>query len=216
MNDKHLLTYQTFLTGNASPDAELPLIVPLHFMGSNPKETFNLFFQNFSYPARIIAPSGQYILEEEYSWYPDTIYGKSEEEQGKFVSKLVLCLLENVEVWKQEFPTNGKPIFLGLSQGGDMCFTLAAKHGDEFKLCMPIAGRLLINEFNLKSDSGSILVHHGNEDPIVPIATMRTAVNRLTSAGIKVDTREYEGAGHAVPEEMVETIEKDILSVIAS
>jgi len=215
MIEKQKLTYQTYLTGNASPDAELPLIVPIHFLGSNPDQIFRIFFQDFDYSARIIAPFGPYKLEEQYSWFPETIYTEGEEEQGKFVDELVIRFLENVGIWIQDFPTNGKPIFLGLSQGGDMCFTLAAQHGDEFRLCMPIAGRLLTGKFYLKSDSGVIRIHHGIEDPVVPVAGMRTAAKRLLSAGFKVETHEYEGAGHEVPQEMVDVIEKDILSVIA-
>ena len=216
MKEKSKLTYQTFLTGNASHDTELPLIVPLHFLGSNPDQTFEIFFQDFDYPARIIAPCGEYKVDGQYSWYPETVYAKGEREQGKFVGELVVSLLENVGAWKKDFPTNGKPIFLGLSQGGDICFTLAAQYGDEFRLCMPIAGRLLIDDFYLKSDSGLIRIHHGVEDPIVPVTGMRTAAKRLLSAGLNVDTREYEGSGHEVPQEMLDVIGKDILSVISN
>ena len=96
-----------------------------------------------------------------------------------------------------------------------MCFTLAAQYGDEFRLCIPIAGRLLIEEICLKSDSGVIRIHHGIDDLIVPVAGMRKAAKRLLAAGLKVETREYEGTGHAVPQEMLDVIRNDILSVIA-
>jgi len=214
MKEIQKLNYQTYLTGIASPDDELPLIVPLHFLGSNPDQTFKIFFQDFDHPARIIAPFGQYKIEGKYSWYPETIYGEVEEKQGKFVGELVVKLLENVGIWKQEFPTSGKPIFLGLSQGGDICFSLAAQYGDEFRLCMPIAGRLLIDEVYSIIDPGLIRIHHGMEDPIVPVAGMRKAANQLKSAGLKVEAHEYEGAGHEVPQEMLDAIGNEILSVI--
>ena len=214
MKEKNKLAYQIYLTGNAVPDAELPLIVPLHFLGSNPDQTFEIFFQDFDHPARIIAPYGPYKHEDQYSWFPENIYTEGEGKQGKYVGELVVRFLENVGVWIQDFRTKGKPIFLGVSQGGDMCFTLAAQYGDSFRLCMPIAGRLLAKEICLKKNSGVIRIHHGMEDPIVPVAGMRTAAKHLLSAGLKVETREYEDAGHEVPQEMLDVIWKDICSVI--
>ena len=69
-------------------------------------------------------------------------------------------------------------------------------------------------EIYLNKDSGVIRIHHGMEDPIVPVAGMRTAAKRLLSAGLNVETREYEDAGHEVPQEMLDVIWKDIRSVI--
>ena len=56
-----------------------------------------------------------------------------------------------------------------MSQGGDICFTLAAKYADKFKLCLPITGRLLTDNLIKKNDAGVIRIHHGQEYPIVPV-----------------------------------------------
>jgi predicted esterase len=210
MEETRRLAYKTCLTGNTDPAAGLPLIVPLHFMGSRPDQIIEILLGGFDLPARIIAPCGQYEYEGQYSWFPDSLYDESERDQGRFVDEIVALLLENVESWKQEFPVRGRPIYLGVSQGGDMCFTLAAKYADRFRLCLPIAGRLLTEGVAGKSGAGVVRVHHGDKDPIVPVATAREAKLRLSAAGLDVQLREYEGVGHAVPPEMRTAIFEDI------
>ena len=213
MEETRRLTYETYLTGKADPAAELPAIVLLHFMGSNPDQIFELLLSNFDFPTRVIAPYGQYKHEGQHSWFPDSLYNESERDQGRFVDEIVEILLENAETWKQEFPVRGRPIYLGVSQGGDMCFTLAAKHGDRFRLCLPIAGRLLTEEIIRKSKAGIVRIHHGEKDPIVPIARAREATKQLLSAGLNIELREYEGMGHVAPE-MRRAISDDIYAAI--
>jgi len=169
---------------------------------------------NLDYPTRVIAPYGQYQHEGQYSWFPDSLYNESERDQGRFIDEIAGILLENVGIWKQEFLTYGKPIYLGVSQGGDMCFTLASKYGDRFRLCLPIAGRLLTEEIIRKSNAGMVRIHHGEKDPIVPVARAREATKQLSSAELDVELREYEGVGHAVPLEMRKAVFDDIYAAI--
>ena len=214
MEEMRKLTYETYLTGKASSTDELPMIVPLHFMGSNPDQIFDVLLNGFNCSTRVIAPYGQYKHAEQYSWLPDSLYDENERDQGRFIDKITGLLLENVESWTQEFPTRGKPIYLGVSQGGDMCFTLAARYGNRFRLCLPIAGRLLVEEIIQKRNTGAVRIHHGEKDPIVPIARAREATQQLLSAGINVELREYDGIGHAISLEMRKAIFDDIYASI--
>jgi predicted esterase len=91
---------------------------------------------------------------------------------------------------------------------------LASKYGDRFRLCLPVAGRLLAEEISGKRDAGGVRIHHGEEDPIVPIASAREATKQLLSAGINVELRAYDGIGHAVPLEMRKAIYDDIYDTI--
>lgn len=210
MEEMRKLTYETYLTGKASSSDELPMIIPLHFMGSNPDQIFDILLNGFNCSTRVIAPYGQYKHAEQYSWFPDSLYDENERDQGRFIDEITGLLLENVESWTQEFPTRGKPIYLGVSQGGDMCFTLASRYGNRFRLCLPIAGRLLVEEIIQKRNAGAVRIHHGEKDPIVPIARAREATQQLLSAGVNVALREYAGIGHAVPSEMRKAIFDDI------
>jgi predicted esterase len=142
------------------------------------------------------------------------LYGEDEAGQGKFIDEIAQILLDNAEIWGREFPTKGKPIFLGISQGGDICFTLAAKYADRFRLCIPIAGRLLIDQLNVHHGAGLIRIHHGKEDPIVPIEGVRKAVKTLLSAKLNAELREYKNTGHEVPEKMRVSIHNDINAAI--
>jgi len=208
------LTYETYLTGKASSTDKLPLIILLHFMGSSPDRFFELLLKDFDYPARVIAPYGQYTYKEQYSWFPDSIYNENEADQSRFIDELTGVLLENVECWVQEFSTQGKPIYLGVSQGGDVCFTLASRYGDRFRLCLPIAGRLLVEGIVGKKNGGIVRIHHGIQDPIVPITRAREAAKQLLSAGIDAELREYDDTGHATPLKMRKAIFEDIQASI--
>ena len=209
----HLL-YVTQLLGNADGETPLPLIIPLHFMGGSPAQILPILLHDFDYPARVIAPYGLHTFETQFAWFPEDLYKKSEAEQGAFLDLVVTVLLENTAVWMDKFPTIGKPVFLGVSQGGDICFTLAAKHSDQFSLCLPIAGRLLTDEIETKDNPGIIRIHQGQDDPIVSIESARSATEQLKTAQLDVELKEYEGAGHEVSLDMREAIHADIRATL--
>ena len=214
MPETKKLAYESYLTGPANPAGQLPMIVLLHFMGSNPNQLIEFLFKDFDCPARVIAPYGQYRYKEEYSWLPDSLYDESEKDQGKFIDEITGLLLENVESWRQEFATRGKPIYLGVSQGGDICLMLASRYGDRYQLCLPIAGRLLVEDIIGKKNAGIVRIHHGVNDPIVPIAGAREAAKQLLAAGINVELREYENTEHIVHQAMRKAIHDDIRAII--
>mgnify|MGYP002713011129 CR=1 FL=1 len=214
MDKKEHLLFVSQLLGNADKSAALPMIVPLHFMGSSPAQILPLLLHNFDTPARVIAPYGLHTFETQFAWFPEDLYAKSEAEQAKFLDSVVTLLLENTAVWMEKFPTVGKPIYLGVSQGGDLCFTLAAKHSDQFSLCLPIAGRLLTDEIVPQENPGIVRAHQGQDDPIVSVESARTAVEQLRAAQLDVELREYAGVEHAVPPEMRAAIHTDIRTTL--
>ena len=211
--DEHLL-FVTQLLGDADEDVPLPLLIPLHFMGSSPAQILPLLLHKFDYPARVIAPYGLHTFETQFAWFPEDLYKRSEAEQAAFIDAIVTILLKNTAVWMNKFPTVGKPVFLGVSQGGDICFTLAARHSDQFSLCLPIAGRLLTDEIEPKDNPGIVRIHQGQADHIVAVESARTAAEQLRSAKLDVAIREYNDVGHAVPLEMREAIHADIRTTI--
>ena len=214
MEDKRKLRYEIYLTGQAHPESKLPLIVILHFMGGNPDEMFSYLLKGIDLPARVIAPYGQYEFEGQYSWFPESLYAEDESNQGKFVREIARILLENVERWAQEYSTEGKPIYLGMSQGGDIGFTLASHDGDRFRLFIPIAGRLLEEEIVSRRTAGKVRIHHGEKDPIVPIIRAREAAIRLQSVGMDVTLREYVGIEHVLTKEIRKAIIDDIYTAV--
>ncbi len=213
--EEHLL-FITQLLGDADESVPLPLLIPLHFMGSSPAQILPLLLHNFAYPARVIAPYGLHTFETQFAWFPEGLYERSEAEQAAFIDSIVTVLLANTAVWMDKFPTVGKPVFLGVSQGGDICFTLAAKHSDQFSLCLPIAGRLLTDDIEAKGSPGIVRIHQGQDDHIVSVESVRAAADELRSAQLDVEIREYAGVGHAVPLEMREAVHADIRAVLES
>ena len=210
MEEERKLRYEIYLTGQADPTSELPLIIILHFMGGNPDLMFSYLLKGIDYPTRVIAPYGQYAYEGQYSWFPESLYDEEEGNQGKFVEEITGILLENVERWEQEYSTEGKPIYLGMSQGGDIGFTLVSQYGDRFRLFIPIAGRLLEEEIISRRTAGKVRIHHGEKDPIVPIIRAREAAHRLQSVGMDVKLREYIGIEHVLTKEIRKAILDEI------
>ena len=211
--EEHLL-YVTQLLGDADGSEPLPLLIPLHFMGGSPAQILPILLHDFDYPARVVAPYGLHTFETQFAWFPENLYEKSEAEQAEFIESVVTILLGDTAVWMEKFPTVGKPVYLGVSQGGDICFTLAAKHSDQFSLCLPIAGRLLTDDIKPKENPGIVRVHQGLDDPIVPVKGARTAIEELQAALLDVELREYEGAGHEVSLEMRKAIHADIRATL--
>ena len=211
--EEHLLFVSQVL-GQADKSAALPMIIPLHFMGSSPAQILPLLLHDFDAPVRVIAPYGLHTFETQFAWFPEDLYNKSETEQAEFIDATVKVLLANTAVWLNKFPTVGKPIYLGVSQGGDICMTLAAKHSDQFSLCLPIAGRLLTEEIEPKENAGIVRIHQGQDDHIVSIESVEAAAEKLRSAQLDVELRAYAEVGHAIPPEMREAIHADIRTTL--
>jgi phospholipase/carboxylesterase len=196
--------YLEFLTGDASPDRRLPLIVGLHFYASSP-QLATRYFGDLDFPARLLLVEGPVRLNLGFSWFSDkeTVTSSSDAAALRVTAAdLARFLTEARQTW----PTRGKPIVIGASQGGDLAYVLAVDHPEVLAAALPIAAELPRQLWPKppvkKGHWPAIYVFHGSDDPILPVDSARRTVAHLNEVGIKTDLNEYVGVGHSIPEVM--------------
>jgi phospholipase/carboxylesterase len=127
------------------------------------------------------------------AWYAlDTPDYNGIQESREMLFNWVLSLEENTGV-----PLN-RTILAGFSQGGAMILDVG--------LTLPVVGLCVCSGYlhfqpqPLDVPSPPVLMNHGTQDPVVPIAMARQAQAELTQIGVKVSYHEFEG-GHEIPPE---------------
>lgn len=191
--------YLVFETGDAKPGQSLPLIVGLHYSSAKP-ETMLADFDQIDFPARIVLPQGTYPRRDGYSWFPPEYAKLAQAEQDAATLRVEAALSSFVDATIAKYPTQGKPVVMGISYGGDLTFLLAVRHPDQVQAAFPVAARFLTtwmpNRNPCKPDCPPIHAMHGEEDTTVPMAPTRQASERLRALGFNVELHPYPGVAH--------------------
>ena len=198
-------------TGGAAEHAELPLIVAIHGLGDR-AERFALL-ATYPAPARVLLPRGLSEDGSVYSWFPSRVgvcdFDEAELSQGIRASADQLAKF--IAAAASRFPTRGRPIVTGFSQGGMLSFTLAAHHPDTISAAIPVAGWLpapLLQGAGNTAEGGDgklppIVALHGDADPLLRVEPTRDSVRGLRQAGYDVRLVEYPGVKHSVSPAML-------------
>jgi phospholipase/carboxylesterase len=195
------LRYLTRLTAGASGGERLPMIIALHGYGDTP-ENFSRIFDGAMTPARVILPFGK-PHGSGYSWFDARDAAGSTAGVRDASARVAAAIPKLLE----RFPTRGKPIVTGFSQGGVMSFAIAALHPDSISAALPIAGFLPSDITPSAARPGSapppVIAFHGTDDTRVPFARGSASVDALKSHGFEATLTPFPGLGHAVtPEEL--------------
>ena len=107
--------------------------------------------------------------------------------------KLLFDLLDDFRA--KHFPA-GQITFGGFSQGCLMAMEIGLRHPHRFAGVVGISGWVfeiekLLEELSPVACRQRILMTHGTNDPLVPIAQVRPQIPLLKSAGINVEWREF-------------------------
>ena len=99
------------------------------------------------------------------------------------------------EVMRTKLVDPARVYLTGISMGGFAAFDLAVRTPEKFAAMASICGG------GDPARAGSlralpVLVAHGMDDPVVPIACSRTMADAVRAAGGSVTVREYPGVGH--------------------
>jgi predicted esterase len=97
-----------------------------------------------------------------------------------------------------------------MSQGGDLTLSIATHDPELIDLALPIAGRISepMRPAQIRGDHlPRIVMLHGVDDPIVPIAGAREEIKWLQSAGFTGELKEYAGVEHDIAKDMVGDIQ---------
>lgn len=193
--------YLEIVTGNADPEATLPMIVAIHGLGDTPRN-FQALFADFSPPARIILPRALDPYEPGWSWFPLRARDPDVEALAGGIKAAADTLAPAITALADSRPTRGKPIVTGFSQGGMLTFTLAVHHGELFSAAVPLSG-WLPEPLWPKADGSPaaappIVAFHGDADVAVRFEPTAAAVAELERLGYRVRLQRYPAVGHAL------------------
>jgi len=193
------LQYLEVLTGGATHDEPLPMIVAIHGMGSRP-EIFARVFSLFHEKARIILPRGMHPLGNGFSWFSLGYVGEQYEDMVNEIECSCKSLGGFVREAAKQHNTVGRPIVMGFSQGGMLTLTLALKEPEGIGLAIPMAGWVppqLIPEAKAPGKAyPPIHLLHGERDARLPIAWAREQTTQLQARGFDIRLYEYKGLRH--------------------
>jgi phospholipase/carboxylesterase len=187
-------------------EGPFPLILTLHGWGANAHDLLGLAPLLHRGEALVLSPQGPVVFEiaqgvPGYGWFPITGGGPpspAEFERGR--RELATFLDEAVE----RYPVDRRKIVvLGFSQGGVMAYDMVLRDPDRFCGLVAISSWLppdLVGE-GLAKQSGHenfpVLVQHGTEDPMIPVARAQESREALLKLGVNLAYHEYE-MGHEI------------------
>ncbi len=197
------LPYIEIVTGGASPDAELPLVIALHGRGDTP-DGFAPLFKGWDVRARVIIPRPPHPWSGGHAWTPHDHLAR---DKGPAIASDLIGLADRVvataDAVRRARPTRGAGVVMGFSQGGMMAWTIAIRHPRAFTAAFPVAGFLFAEVLERQSIAGvrlpPIVAFHGTADQLVPLADDRRGVKVLEQKGGRADLRIYDGVGHEIP-----------------
>lgn len=137
-----------------------------------------------------------------YEWFPiPWLDGSSEEAASEAMAQSVDDLNAFIDgAIKDEGVAADKTILIGFSQGTMMSLHIAPRRAEPLGGLVGFSGRLLAPE-TLEAETVSrlpVVLIHGDEDPMVPIASLPEAADALVKAGFEVYTHISEGTGHGI------------------
>lgn len=195
------LEYVELLTARAEETEPLPLVIAIHGLGDTPENFIDLYAE-LSAPARVVAPRAPEPYGPGFSWFPIEIPYRDSAALGAGIGEAADRVAQLIEHLKPRFPTRGKPMITGFSQGGMVSFAVAVRHPEAVGFALPVSGALPASLLPTQPASTRryprIRALHGTTDDMVPITPAREAVSRLEQLGVDVQLREFEGVGHRI------------------
>jgi len=137
-----------------------------------------------------------------FQWFPiPWIDGSSEEDSAAGMERAVGDLNAYLDtVMQQEGISADKTILFGFSQGTMMALYVAPRRSEAVAGVVGFSGRLMSPE--LLEDEAvvkpPVLLVHGDQDDVVPPASLPEAADALTAAGFEVYAHVMKGTAHGI------------------
>jgi phospholipase/carboxylesterase len=181
------------------PATPLPMLVAVHGLGDTP-EGFARVFDDYDGPLRIILLQGITPFHGGFSWF-DLSDGLDIEKATQGVAYAAAQIEAALEDLPKKFPTVGKPVLTGFSQGGMLSFTVAAQRPDLIQAAIPLAGFLPPGLLPTEPPKvmAPIYALHGNDDARIGIDLSSRSVRSLLVLGYLASLEPFAGVGHALP-----------------
>lgn len=198
--------YKEIVINASSSDENLPLIIGLHWMRSNPVE-FSAYLKNIKSPARILLMQGNYLFKEGFSFYPvvpENYYKMNEDGKLKVLTSEGHKLGKFIKSVVKKYPSTKKPVIIGASQGGDLSYFIAIKYSDLIGLSCPLLATIDERLIVKGKPNPTTLIHafHGEDDPIVKVETASHHIEILAENQFNAEIITYKGVQHDISNEM--------------
>jgi len=203
----HGLEYTEFVTGDAGPDDELPMVIAVHGLGDN-AERYGKMFVNYATPYRVIVPQGPTAHGRSgFSWFDTNI------EKGRVVyintdevkdsARRLAALADELSVAR---PTKSKPVITGFSQGGMLAYAVAVYHPDSVSMAIPVGGAIMPEILPGKRPENApnppIVALNGERDRLVQFVLAEKTIEHLQEMGYNARLSSYEKVEHRISFEM--------------
>lgn len=135
-----------------------------------------------------------------YQWFPIPWLDGTPEPQARAAAAVSFRLLD---AWLDDLAGEMPPertILVGFSQGTMMALHVGLRRPQALAGIVGFSGRLLDPEA-LAAELGPpppVLLIHGDEDPVVPFASLGEAAAALAAAGVPTTTHVSRGVGHGI------------------
>lgn len=199
------IAYVETLTGGAEADAELPMLIALHYMGGGPSTSVD-DYGDIDVPARLLSLAGPHEFRDGYSWFSPGYYDLDSEAQRAETFSVAERVADFIREARRAYPTRGVPILTGYSQGADLTHVIALRNADLIAAGLPMGGRFpeswrsdAAAKFTLPAE---IVLFHGAADQAVDVSESIAAARYYTKSGVSVTLHTYAGVGHAYPARM--------------
>jgi phospholipase/carboxylesterase len=190
------LDHLVLLTGGATASETVPMVIAIHGLGDRP-ESFQGLFRGYPGKLRVIVPRAPTPYGRGSSWF------RIERPPGAAMVSDMRASTEKlaalIRIVTQRYPTRGKPIVTGFSQGGMLSFALAVAHPDAIRGAIPIAGLLPKSMWPTSGKTAPIRALHGTADNRVPYKAAEALVLHLMDRGGDVHLTPFAGVRHQVP-----------------
>lgn len=183
------------------------LVIFLHGYGANAQDLMGLADPLSSHMPDTIfaapdAPENCAGSPMGFQWFPiPWIDGSSEEDAAKGLQAAVDDLNAYLDkTMKDEGVSADKTVLLGFSQGTMMALHVAPRRKDALAGVVGFSGRLLSPE-SLEDEAVSkppVILVHGDQDDVVPPASLPEAADTLVAAGFEVYTHIMKGTAHGI------------------
>jgi phospholipase/carboxylesterase len=133
-------------------------------------------------------------------WFPiPWMDGASEAEMHLSLGRSIAALNGYLDAVAAETPAE-RTVLVGFSQGTMMALHVGLRRKAAFAGIVGFSGRLLGPD-RLAAEIVSkpaVLLVHGDQDPVVPVASLPEAAEALAAAGVEVRTHLSRGVGHGI------------------
>lgn len=185
------LTYVTRYAGGAKPDQALPLVVFLHSRGAKPTG-FTSFANRVKVPARVLFPGGPHVKSGRHSWA--TVGSQGDQERlAADLKASTAQLADFISAAEQCYPTIGRPVVTGTSQGGNVAYAIASQYPGLVRGVVALAGWLPQSLWSSKM--APTYAAHGKYDTTVPYQRTADMWEHLQGRGAPLETRTF-NVGH--------------------